>query len=65
MKKCFFKGYKNIKNYNKYEFFLLALKLFFKKKKNNKIFFAKNYAKTFCFDLGVKRSVYTFFNLSR
>lgn len=66
MKKCFFKVYKNISEYKKEEFKLLALKLLLvrQKNKNNKIKI-KSYYKTFCLDLGVKRSIYNFFNLSR
>lgn len=69
MKKCFFKVYKNINDYKSEEFKILALKLLLKnnrqiKYNNNKIKI-KSYYKTFCFDLGVKRSVYNFFNLSR
>lgn len=66
MKKCFFKVYKNINKYNNEEFKILALKLLcFQKKKIKSKIKVKSFYKTFCFDLGVKRSVYNFFNLSR
>lgn len=68
MKKCFFKVYKNIQEYSSMEFKILSLNIlsFYKKKmqQRNKIQY-KSYYKTFCFDIGVKRSVYNFFSLSR
>lgn len=63
MKKCFFKVYKNLYIYNKNEFNILIKKLI-----NNNNFNKNNicnYSKTFCFETGVKRSIYNFFNLSR
>lgn len=67
MKKCFFKVYKNLFNYKKQEFKLLAFKLCFLKDKKCELvkFKQKSYQKTFCFETGVKRSVYNYFNLSR
>ena len=65
MKKCFFKVYNNLCIYNNYEFNFLLNKIIFlslKKKINNN---KKKYNKTFCYETGVKRSVYNFFNLSR
>lgn len=67
MKKCFFKVYKNLSEYKKAEFKLIAFKLcFFRNKKKIKKFFKyKTYQKSFCFETGVKRSVYNYFNLAR
>lgn len=68
MKKCFFKVYKNLFLYKNKELKLLAFKLcFLKKKKFDRIKFLlqKSQQKSFCFETGVKRSVYNFFGLSR
>lgn len=67
MKKCFFKVYKNLLNYKKFEFKLIAFKLCFLKKQKIKIknFKQRSYQKSFCFETGVKRSVYNYFNLAR
>jgi hypothetical protein len=67
MKRCFFKVYKNLLNYKKSEFKLIAFKLCFLKKQKSKIksFKQKSYQKSFCFETGVKRSVYNYFNLAR
>lgn len=67
MKKCFFKVYNNLSVYKKSEFKLIAFKLCFLKKHKSKIknFSHKSYQKTFCFETGVKRSVYNYFNLAR
>lgn len=67
MKKCFFKVYKNLLIYKKNEFKLIAFKLCFLKKQKIKIknFKQKSYQKSFCFETGVKRSVYNYFNLAR
>lgn len=68
MKKCFFKVYKNLTIYKKSEFKLIAFKLCFLQNKKNikiKLFKKKSYQKSFCFETGVKRSVYNYFNLAR
>ncbi len=67
MKKCFFKVYKNLSSYKNSEFKLMAFKLCFlsKVRKVKFPFPQKSYQKSFCFETGVKRSVYNFFNLSR
>lgn len=67
MKKCFFKVYKNLVNYKSAEFKLIAFKLCFLNKKNKikKKFSKKSYQKSFCFETGVKRSVYNYFSLAR
>ena len=67
MKKCFFKVYKNLFEFKKHEFKLIAFKLCFLRKQKNKIknFKQKSYQKAFCFETGVRRSIYNYFNLSR
>lgn len=67
MKKCFFKVYKNLTIYNKLEFRLIAFKLCFLRanKKFKNPFYYKSFQKSFCFETGVKRSVYNYFNLAR
>ena len=68
MKKCFFKVYKNLLNYSKSEFKLIAFKLCFlnsKKTDIKKKFSKRSLQKSFCFETGVKRSVYNYFNLAR
>jgi len=67
MKKCFFKVYKNLVVYKKLEFKLISFKLCFLNKQKDKVknFSKKIYQKSFCFETGVKRSVYNYFNLAR
>jgi hypothetical protein len=68
MKKCFFKLYNNLLVYKKSEFKLVSFKICFLRKRRKikiKNFKKKSYQKNFCFETGVKRSVYNYFNLSR
>lgn len=69
MKKSFFKIYSNLALYKREEFKLFSFKLCFLNKKRQqhrvRISLHKSFQKTFCFETGVKRSVYTFFNISR
>lgn len=66
MKRCFFKVYKNLSLYSKSELNILSFKIcFIKKKKQMFPLKKRSYQKSFCFFTGVKKSVYTFFDLAR